>query len=464
MKNVCRAYLTVACLALAVSCRSALESEGLAIVTLTLPGFDDATGTVGSRGLLDGWPMGGLPDFSSLTVSVSGPGMSPVTRSLAAYAGSVEIPVTPGSSRLVSIRAVPDWTATAARYPGKPLPTLAKAYAGSATVDVEAGKAASVSISLALAETKILVPNPNGNWQLGVAEDISNVIPDTMSAVAFSSSSNFTYDHYGLLYFSGSENTIYVHAVLGTSLEFFVCNSIPVTSVAVSSRDKLVYGSCYQFSDGDGITIFNLRNNDPTEEVISSPFSTILIGPGGIAVDSTGIVYVPAIQDGIAGIAGLSISDIDGSPNASPLIFASYEQLGIGFWFEGIFKPIALVDIAFVNNLLVVAIPNVVNQANDPDSSRGMVLALEPGTLAVRWKAGWPGDENYFPTDPTSQFYGPARFVGFTQSSVYVVDDGYYYDSQPTDVDRIIEVSTVDGTFRGIGLKDASEFYFRVPF
>ncbi len=466
MRNVCRTALTMACLALALSCRSALESEGLAIVTLTLPGFDDDLSTVGSRGLLDGWPMGGLPDFSSLIVSVSGPGMSQVTRRLDAYAGSVEIPVPPGGSRLVSVRAVPDWTASAARYPGKPLPTLAKAYAGSASVDVEAGKTASVGIALALAETMILVPNPQAQdtSKLMVADSLASSPVSQYQDLMLSMKGNFVFSGYSLLYSARGGSSVDAYADTAEPYVESYAFSTSVDAIALDEASRRLYG--YWYSDGAFLSYFDLSSTPTLIGVDSDPAPSWgnFESPngGGIAAVGDGLIAMTAqVMDGqvpAPGIALLSVSRQGTTAISSLSAFATSESLGLGYATQNGFTQIAVMDMAYHNGVLLLALAE-----NFQAASRGMVIALDPRTLAVRWKRGWPGDVNYFPTDPETQFYGPARFVGFTESSVYVVDEGIASSNGPN-VDRIVELTTADGSIVASGLDGVSEFYTQYQF
>lgn len=464
-----------------LSCRSALHGEGEGRIVIALPGLEGAARD-GARGLLDSWPMDGLPVFSSLTVTVSGPGMAPVTRQLSSYGGPIELAVPPGSSRSVNVRAVPDWADTATAYPGKPIPTLAKAYAGSATVDVAPNEAAPVAIALSLAETKILVPNMHGDVRLAIADSLTSSTLASIEGFTIEQSSRFRFDQKGQLYRS-SGTTVEVYGDLSSGAIASLSLGQNVDSFAIDSRAKRLYG--YKETSPRSLVFLNL------EEAAASPVEVSLLDginlmQGGIAVDDLGYLYLIVNQDDINGLAMLSVSMNGEIATATVVAFRSLQELGLGYHADDGDGGLIFRDVVSTPNLLIDdtvffdgAIVFLIRETNSSPSnmaaeaiSRGKAMAVNVPQMTVRFAIGWRNEDERRPEEPfNSSFHGPRRFVALAAKRLFIADDGFYYSDAGfnssglwnpfIDVDRIITIGTAVGsstTFE-VGLADVSYLY-----
>jgi len=483
MKHSSLAFASALAASLLVACMSPVIGEKTAtIVIATAP-------SPGSRALTETWPMGGLPVFSDITVSVldSKGNEMLLPKEPVVSGNSITVTVTAGKDMTLVVDAKPDWDATEAKY-GEILvddypygyPKLVTMYSGRNTFSVGAGETASVNITLATGGTKILLPNPsNGEWTFGIADNFLAEI-NTANSVNVVYNSYFTYDKYGFLYVSnGSYVNVYGDVGLDSMESINFGNTI--FDIAISESDNRLYGY-FDYGEGCDLYYVNLDNTSAIESVNDPSLS---MESGGVAVDSSGFVYIPATysfpdESSVSGIFKLSISG-----NTLMVVgYNSYEDLGLGLIVsdgsggtQSVFYRIE--DMIIRDSILYLATSDVYADDNvsiDPPRSRGKVVAINTATLSVQWQTGETdsfhtvtdpenGDSQFYgPLTPASQFYGPRRFVAIAPKKLYIADDGFSWDGTRytgnafTNVNRIIEIDTEGKSISAIGLDGASEF------
>lgn len=449
------------------------------------PVIGDKTATIviatapapGARALTETWPMGGLPVFSDITVSVldaKGHEML-LPREPVVSGNSITVTVTAGKDMTLIVDAKPDWDATAIAYDMAltNLMTLVNMYSGREGLSVNAGDTAAVTITLSTSGTKILIPDPNNNGSLGIADSLSSSELSYDVVPSVSVNSFFAYDKYGHLFVSNSNNvSAYQNVTLDASgsLDFVNTNAWMIRDIAISEISNRVYG----FNDNDGAYLF-YRSLDPldtaTTEVTLSD-SNYSYDLGGVAVDSNGYVYIPGGVDTGAMYSTpvmlkLAVQDSTATVMASPAL----SDLGLGYWYNNgdsgmVFYNYPIEDMAIVNDILyVVASDTIGSPTIAESSSRGKLVAIDTNTMEKKWEVGFRSDTAKLPTaGGDSLFYGPRRIVGILPKKLYIVDDGFYWNGDTwgypyVDVNRIIEIDTDSGEISAVGLNGISNFY-----
>ena len=503
MRKVLTITLSIAILtasAASLSCSSALVERGLSTIVIQ-------TSPPVGRALSGGWTMGEgtLPSFSSITVTVRGSGQDPVVGTFVDPSGAISLTVRPGSGLSVSVSATPDWAATAVRYPDAQLPVLVSGYSGSAVIDAPANATVSATISLAPATTRIPVPNPSGNWQLGVVDSLYSQSLEMYQVSGLSSDTHFAFDKSGLLYASLPNGDVPGVGVFGTHLDTGPYDSIqfnpdyPVGSIALCSASNRIYSLCsveiegtfnyyFQFVDLDDETL------TPYDVTLDTPYAfDEYIDCGTLAVDALGYLYVPAYESSTEtyGILRFSVGEPSGgTAMAAPVAFASLEELGLGYWYDGgvagmVFNSLAIEDMTIANGVLVVALSDI-NPAQTYDYSserlagaavcRGKIVALGLNPLRYLWETGWRDELDRRPESPDAPgLFAPRRFLAVAPKRLYLLDEGFYVDvskySAETwypfeDVDRIVAIDLDSGTltFGASGMTDGLVNYDSDPY
>ncbi|HPM72140.1 MAG TPA: hypothetical protein PLE25_04160 [Spirochaetales bacterium] len=497
MRKVLTITLSIAILtasAASLSCSSALVERGLSTIVIQ-------TSPPVGRSLSGGWTMGEetLPSFSSITVTVRGVGMDTVSGTFADPSGAISLTVRPGSGLSVSVSATPDWAATAVRYPDAQLPVLVSGYSGGAVIDAPANATVSATISLAPATTRIPVPNPSGNWQLGVVDSLYSQSLEMYQVSGLSSDTHFAFDKSGLLYASLPNGDVPGVGVFGTHLDTGPYDSIqfnpdyPVGSIALCSASNRIYSLCsveiegtfnyyFQFVDLDDETL------TPYDVTLDTPYAfDEYIDCGTLAVDALGYLYVPAYESSTEtyGILRFSVGEPSGgTATATPLAFATLEELGLGYYdAESAFWPLAVEDMAIVGGTLYVALSELNTQASLSGGilagaavCRGKIVALGMHPLQYLWEVGWRDDSDRRPESPDAPgLFAPRRFLAVAPKRLYLLDEGFYVDvskySSGTwypfeDVDRIVavDVEARSLSFGARGLTDGLVNYDSDPY
>jgi len=206
MKKSTALFAVLAALLLPASCSLFMSTADTGTLTVN---FGPAAQ---SRALADAPDF--FPRFGEVTLTVSGPGMDPVTTTVDSASLMASLAIPAGNDRRVELYAVPDWDATAAAFPALAtlMPTLVKAYGATAEVDISAGRSTEVALKLSAAETKILLPDAASSGNLGYADSIGSAITGPFlleygieNSIYLDSTTFFAFDRFGYLYFNNSD-------------------------------------------------------------------------------------------------------------------------------------------------------------------------------------------------------------------------------------------------------------------
>jgi hypothetical protein len=414
-----------------------------------------------------------VASFSSVSVAVSGDGMGTVSETVTGYSlGSpISLEVPAGDDRLVTVTAVPASSA----------PTLATEFGGSATVDVDKGKTASANVALAVTGTKIVLPDYDGTGYVYVHNNLSapssasiNPMEDDMSLAM---ASDTAFDEAGRAYLSLGYNVVRIGSdnVLTSIANLDYGDG--AQNLAIDSRSSAMYATWW--SDYNFLVRFDLSEENPAETSVGLP--TLLDNDGStidsvVEVDADGYLFVTGTNttNGDRIIAKLVVSGDGETFTSSVVDTARFEEVGLSYeyWNGENYETRYLTPMDMIvrdGNLYVLAVgmsaPTISGDA-DSATSRGKIVAVSTSGLNALWTTGWSGDTNNFPTSPSSQFYGPVRFVGIAPRKLYVMDDGFTWNgsnaggTNPYDnVNRVVEVDTSLNTITDTGLSGIAEFY-----
>ncbi len=329
MRTVIKTCIILAALFLAASCSGVLWRSGEATLTVQ---FAQPV----PRALSDP-PFEQLPVFSAVRVTVSGPGMQPVSYTLSGGATGFTASIPAGPDRVIEIYAPVDWDATDAvvnAAPGPapiPLPRLVKAYGATASASLEAGKTTSVNLRLQVAETKILLPEYAGgaNPTLRTISNLSSLVEFVVEGmVPIANVSDFAFDRYGRLLFTGMDAQVLACIPEYDPSLAVAVNEYSATDIAYYPGLNRLY-TMNRGGSTDPLVYIDLNYESPTSSTISMPAGFALV-LSCLAVDTDGYVYVAMNETSTAtsGIAKLSI--VDGpSVSATLEAFSSLASLHV---------------------------------------------------------------------------------------------------------------------------------------
>lgn len=399
----------------------------------------------GSRALSDP-PFTELPVFSAITIKVSGSGMEPVEFTVDASQTSFTAMVPGGSDRRIELYAPVDWDATdsmlATIYGAgiPPQPTLVKAYGATTTLNVVPGQRVTAVLRLEVAETKILLPDAYNSSQLYIADDLHSVPYLADAALDAYSGIDYEFDRYGRFIYSAGSVFYAVNVNAGNPVSLGLQGS---NLAYDKSRDWL-----YSWYDDDGTAFYGYSfvETSPSPFEISGP-SGYGYSSGSVAVDAAGFVYIPVYQNEteLEGIAKVSIDAPSGGYAASQvIIFSSLDSLGLA-------PPLDIRDMTVKDGKLYVL-------AGENDSylgiHHGKVVEIDLATLTRNRELGWTNSDT--PTSPSTQFYGPQRFIALAPRKLIFADEGY---DGTSNVDRVVEVDLDSWSISAIGLEGAVSFF-----
>jgi hypothetical protein len=407
-------------------------------------------GNSAARAFATGWPGATLPTFSSVTVKVTGTGMSPVTATASGFSGSISVQVPAGNNRLVELTAVP--------AAGSGAPEFAKSYYGTATVNLTEGQTTAITIKLSLGESKIVMPKDG----LGVTPSVTLIADSLTSGVTATIEDEawgFTFDNYGRLYM-GSNNTGFLlryASVAGTAEgidDYYTPNALAYDA----SKNRL-----YAMNNGDGWILWYLDVGATTLTDISIQLPSgysVAYSSRGLAVDAQGFLYLVLLNSASEtnGIAKLSIGAFSGESAPATLVgFTPLSSLGLGSDLG-----LEVVDLRAQGGALYIAATGLEAGSNYIDYlySRGKLVAVDASSLSKLWETGWAGDAAHFPSAPNknTQFFGPLAFVAVSPKKLYIADEGFYWDGTPSTyaqaISRVLEVDLDTHQITGVGLED----------
>lgn len=400
--------LTAIAVLLLGSCELALgpRSEGTLVLNLG--------GGPASRALSDP-PFLGLPVFSSVTVTVSGSGMPTASLTAPGDTGSVTVQVPAGPARKVEVHAVPDWVATALQGLD-PLPTLAKAYGGTVVVDVAGGQRVNIDMDMDVVETKIVLPD-SASSRVYFVNSIDETPPTEFIGVN-SSNKYYAFDHYGRIFLRYGAGAPFI-SLFSNPTQLF--DSTPLTydfPFAYSRNDNALY-----FAVSSTLYFVDLSSDPVVETDLGLPVS--INSMQTVAVDPDGHVYVAGdTGEGDYSVVKLAIDAASGL-EVRLLKMASYASLGLNV---GLYGNLQVKDMTVRNGRLYIA------AAENSDVHHGKVVEVSLSDLTKTREIGW---STTTPTSPSTQFYGPSRFLAIVPRKLIVADEGY---DGSNDRNRIVEI------------------------
>ena len=410
----------LAALVLLGSCELALGNQTEGSITLYLGG-------PASRAFSDA-PFGGLPVFSSVTVTVSGAGMATASRTVAGNASSLTLQVPAGPARRVEVYAVPDWTATADLV-FDPLPTLAKAYGGTAVVDVAGGKTVNLSMDMDVVETKIVLPD-SGTWTVYFADGINDTNPTEYVAIN-SSQKHHAFDRFGRIFlmnnsFVSAPEIVLMHNPSQTMGTTFVLYDYPF---AYSAADNALY-----FAVSSTLYFLDLSSDPPVETDLGLPLS--INSMMAVAVDKDGYVYLAGdTGEGDFSVVKLAV-DTDSGLDVRLLKTVTFASLDLD---TGVFGNLLVTDMTVKDEKLYIAAAEHTGGVEH----HGKIVEARLSDLAKQREIGWSPT---LPSSPNSQFYGPSRFLAIAPRKLIVADEG----NDGSEINRIVEIDLDDWSFSGI--------------
>lgn len=441
MKNRAIFVLLTASVLLSASCAQSISRSGeYGKITVAFGGH---------RSFETGWPGGTVPAFSSVTVTVSASDMDTVTVSSTSSSGSLTVEVPAGNNRRVAIHAVP----TA----GSGTPFFAKAYGGSSLVDVAAGEQKAVTIKLQLSESKLVLPGYNsGEEEIFYANSIGeNPVLSALPLLYFGTAFDPALDTYGrLYYFEGEDQSTYRATTNSADTEFLSTVSGYGSTTYSASKHRFYYSS------GGGLFFADMTSSGPT---VASLNTVPGFNYNSVMAADDSFLYIDATNNdtGEAVILQLSVTD-GGTVTLANLPFSHY-QLGLAVMDD---FTLSVSDMQVQDGVLYIA-AQYVYPVQDPNYafSRGKVIAFSTSSLGKLWEAGWSGNANNFPTSPTTQFYGPQRFVGIAPKKLYLIDEGFSWDGghyaigHYAGVHRVVELDVEKRAISAIGIDGVLQFF-----
>jgi hypothetical protein len=410
-------------------------------------------GSPGSRALSDP-PFDELPVFSSFTIRVSGPGMAPVEFTADSSQSSFTAMVPGGSDRVVELYAPVDWDATNAMlailHPvGIPAqPTLVKAYGATATVNVIPGQRVSAVLRLEVAETKILLTDV----YFGTITSVSSMsgVPDTPTIYSNSGlfeSTDFEFDRYGKLFING--NNVENYTNLGNSAPYDPI-AFGATSLALDKQRNILY-----MMVNGGLIFADLSLNPIVTDSVIPP-SEYYFSSKGLAVDSSGILYVDAYDNGDPPVKGILKFS---SSNPNDYSFSSFQALGLEYYVDDGYGETYTISLDIRDMTIKDGKLYVLAGENYSGSTthHGKLIEIDPDTMIKTRELGWTSSDS--PTDPATQFYGPQRFLALVPRKLIFADEGY---DGLNDIDRVIEVDLESWSISDIGLDNTGYSFFNL--
>ncbi len=457
-----------------ISCPSAVSRGGSGVIKVSL-------GPSASRAILDA-PI--FPVFSSATVTITGSGMTPVSASLMGGSASLEVPA--GDDRVITVDAVPDWTATVAANPAAVPATHATRYGGTATVDVKSGGTENVSMNLVVTGTQIALLSVGGAFYFAPSFSAVATAKNDFGESDLGVEADLELDQYGRLYVSDWEPTYLYSYVMrydgGGSAnpvvtEIVTSEGIPMTRIALDgTKGRLYYVGYYDDSTSHGSPVgyheaatgqhvfFGQPTNLPGEWDI---YQSGLAFRPAIALDKNGEVIMPLFDRGadVENIGDESYylakattgtpyySAEEGGYVADTTITATQTYAAADLNDDS-GNPLVVQDMLTIGDTVYILLSDVDHDART--RSRGKIVALRAGNLSNPRSAGW--SSSAFPSSPQTQFYGPARFIGLSPGKLYVADDGY--TSPTSNANRVVEVTLDPLSISGVSAVPSDVTFF----
>ena len=393
-----------------------------------------------SRELETGWPDGSVPAFGSVVVTVSAADMDTITQTATPYDKNITMKIPAGNDRLVAVRAMPASAGTA--------PYFAKAYVGSASVDIGAGETKTVPLKLDMSETKIILPDHSGYiYTIRSADSLSSGLdPESYSPAYLGESSDFEFDGYGRLFYTDPEMGL-LRISSPTDTGVGIDGSLAYEGLAYVNAQARLYYANYSALGYIDVAAELVGSIDIIDDDVAGLNSAIAADGSAVYADG----YLQSEEPAICKII-LSEATITDIP------FVTYATIGLTEDFN-----LNVEDMIVKDGVLYIAARYVIlGYSSSETHSCGKIIAVSTATLTKLWECGWNGDQ--IPQDEnSSQLYGPIRFVGIAPKKLYVADEGFSWNgisgTPVVNVDRVVEIDLDTQAISGSGLLNQIAFF-----
>jgi hypothetical protein len=365
-------------------------------------------------------------NIASISVTVSGPGMTNVNESFAPDTETIIVEVPSGAARKVLLLALVN-----ASDPGTII-----SWGGTAITDLNAGETKSVWITMGIYETKIIVPDYL-NERLVQANPTWTVLNGSQIGTPYTNyfrPYDVDLDDLGRIYIAnnmsvtGAARLIRVDDITGVNLLQYSDTGNGVQAVAVDRVNRLVYYCTYN-------TVYQSDYSNSISEIVFTG-DTSTNNFTGLAVDENGDLY----------IAG----------NYKPVGLPSYGNRAYKLHYNGevwnmaaAFPPLSTMisapfsnsnspmDVLVKGNLVYVTNQDPWNELNEtyPDY-RILVLDRESMTLLEHY-----GTNIDSPDSSQNHYLGPERFVAILNKRITIIDE---YPSFPN-YGRLVSMDSING-------------------
>ncbi len=369
----------------------------LPLLVLSTLGCKFFTGGAGGTAAPHLTVKGAPSNITSLSLIITGPGMSPIESYYSSVPSSITVEVPAGNDRQFELIAHVDPSS----------PSAATSFKGTATVDLAPGEKKNITLNMITNETKLLIPDPS--WSNNRLVQIDNMngngwIEVHGTDIGYGADSEFEpydvdFDAQGRIYIAN--NHFFVGGVIRIDNMNYapydtIVNQIGVRSIAIDRVNNDLYYITY-----NDLYRKNLDGGAP----ITLTVSGLEISFEGIAIDDDGLIY-------IANDGG------DEVVKYNPLTETVIKQVGVGSipW-----------DV-------IVKSPFVYVARYDSGGANDKIIQLTKTLDIVDELPGKP--------DSTDDFRGPHRFIAILNKRIYVIDE----DESAADIERIVAFDDINGT------------------
>lgn len=416
----------------------ALLGQAKVIIDLNLHQEDQASAgildTIRRLFVRDAIAQSAPATFSEIRVSVTGTGMSAITRSFAPYdVISMNIPA--GSLRRFEV--------TAYVTPGDPSP--AASFTGTSTANLPAGATVSVPVVMNVNEMRLVIPDYcemsiNGKIVMfdtikgenRISRTNTDIFNDGLSLSYYLRPYDIDFDSHLRIYFANhaysTDSGVFRMKDMNGSFLSGTCEMVAnvdqIESISIDRKRNILYYS----NNSSTISRLNLGNEIPItpETVITIPSGMI----NAVCVDeATGYVYyVYSLTYDVIAYCNPNIETPEQISDSGSLLIGSN-----------------IFDLIVKNGFLYAS---DVNSANHRIVQLPLDLSSIIDTLSVE-------------PDTANNFMGPREFIAVTSRKIYFIDESQTIDGRD-DNEKIISISDINGTGYEEYLNSDSYFQFYV--
>jgi hypothetical protein len=199
------------------------------------------------------------------------------------------------------------------------------------------------------------------------------------------------------------------------------------------------------------LDFYDVTSSTATQYEVLSPDGYYSFAAGSVAVDKDGYIYAPVMKY-ISDVPYYYIAKFALGAQADVVFgtqliaVADFSALGLT---DG--TDLRIEDMTIVDGKLYIA-------AGEHDYygayHRGKIVEVNTSNMAKLREFGW--SPTSLPSSPSTQFYGPKRFLGVAPGKLIVADEGALSGAN---IDRVAEVDLDSGTIAGIWFLNTVNFF-----